>query len=176
MYWSVISPLMTRIIAALTVLTALVGGGWYLHHSGYQSGYAVAEAIGEKNLNDYREAQRKLIEAAAAKQRQIEDDLQTKLLQSLKEKEDAIKAINDTHERLVRGLRERASRRDTAPVTIENPTITTFECTRAPGTGEGLSREDGEFLVGEAASADILREALKQCRAAYERLLEKQLE
>ena len=101
MYWSVISPFMTRIIAALTVLTALVGGGWYLHHSGYQSGYAVAEAIGQNNLNEYREAQRKLADAALAKQREIEDDLQTKLLQSLKEKEDAIKAINDTHERLV---------------------------------------------------------------------------
>ena len=176
MPWTLISPLMIRIIAILAVLTALVGGGWYLHHSGYQSGYAVAEAIGKNNMNEYREAQQKQLDALYKKQRQVEDDLQQKLQQSLKEKEDEIRAINGTHDRLIRGLRERASRRDSTPVTIETPTITTFECTGAASTGQELSREDGEFLVGEAASADTLRQALKQCREAYQRLIDRQLE
>lgn len=37
-------------------------------------------------------------------------------------------------------------------------------------TGAELYRPDAEFLVGEAARADQLRESLKECRAAYESL------
>lgn len=170
------SPLITRIIVVIVVLTALVGGGWYLHHSGYQSGYAVAEQIGEAKLATYREEQRKQLDEFYAKQRQLEADLQKKMQDSLMEKENEIKAINDRHAALVSSLRSRPSRNSGTPVVIETPVITTFECTRVPSTGEELSREDAEFLAGEAASADILKEALKQCRAAYERLLEKQLE
>lgn len=176
MPWIMMSPLITRIIVVIAVLTALVGGGWYLHHSGYQSGYAAAEQIGEAKLTAYREEQRKQLDEFYAKQRQLEADLQKKMQDSLMEKENEIKAINARHAALVSSLQQRPSRNSTTPVVIETPTITTFECTRVPGTGEGLSREDGEFLAGEAASADILRQALKQCRASYERLLEKQLE
>lgn len=176
MPWTLISPLMIRIIAILVVLTALVGGGWYLHHSGYQSGYAVAEQIGEAKLTTYREEQRKQLDEFYAKQRQLEADLQKKMQDSLMEKENEIKAINDRHAALVSSLRSRPSRNSGTPVVIETPVITTFECTRVPSTGEELSREDAEFLAGEAASADILKEALKQTRKAYEAILEKQNE
>lgn len=176
MHWTMISPLITRIIAVIAVVTALVGGGWYLHHSGYQYGYAVAEAKGKDILDNYREEQRKQLDEFYAKQRQMEADLQKQMQDSLMEKENEIKAINDRHAALVSSLRQRPSRPDPSPVVIETPTITTFECTRVPSTGKELSREDGEFLAGEAASADILREALKQCRAFYEALLEKQTE
>jgi hypothetical protein len=169
---AVVSPVVARILAVVLVIVALIGGGMYIHHSGYQKGYATAEAEGQVKLDKYKEAQRLEIERVRSVARQVEMDLQTKLLQSLSEKEDAIKQINATHDRLVSSLRNRASRTDPSPVTISTPVITTFECTRKPGTGEELSREDGEFLIGEATSADILREALKQCREAYKRVIE----
>ena len=177
MYWTLMmSPLVRRIVMILAAVTALVGSGMYIHHSGYKSGYAEAEAIGISNMNSYREEQRRQLDALYKKQRQIEDELQTKLTQSIVEKENEIKAINDAHDRIVRGLRERPTRRDSAPVIVETPVITTSECTRTGSTGQELSREDGEFLVGEAASADTLRQALKQCREAYQRLIDRQLE
>ena len=37
-------------------------------------------------------------------------------------------------------------------------------------TGSGLYKADGNFLVGEAARANTLRELLKECRANYEAL------
>ena len=170
------TPLITRIIAVIAVVTALVGGGWYLHHSGYQSGYTVAEQIGESKLSAYKEEQRKQMDAFYAKQRLIEASLQKQMQDSLMEKENEIKAINDRHAALVSSLRQRPSRPVPTPVVIETPTVTTFECSRVPSTGEELSREDGELLAGEAASADILKEALKQTRKAYEAILEKQNE
>jgi len=176
MPWIMMSPLITRIVAVVAVLTALAGGGWYLHHSGYQSGYAVAEQIGEAKLTAYREEQRKQLDAFYAKQRQMEADLQKQMQDSLMEKENEIKAINDRHAALISSLRSRPSRNSGTPVVIETTTITTSECTRVPSTGEELSREDAEFLAGEAASADILKEALKQTRKAYEAILEKQNE
>jgi len=168
----VVFPFVVRILAIVLVIATLIGGGMYIHHSGYEAGYAKAQAEGQLELNKYKEAQRLEIERVRSVARQVEVDLQTKLLQSLAEKEDEIKSINATHDRLVSSMRSRASRRDSEPITINSPTITTFECTRKPGTGEELSREDGEFLIGEAASADILRQALKQCREAYRRAIE----
>lgn len=171
MYGQLLTPVVMRILKVLAILVALVAGGMYIHHQGYKAGYSEAESKGKIEMQSYKDAQQKLIDAVAAEKLRVETDLQTKLLQSVAEKENEIKAINTTHERLLIGLRARPSRPTPAPATITSPTITTYECTRAAGDGEGLSREDGEFLVGEAASADILRQALKQCREAYQRLL-----
>lgn len=86
----------------------------------------------------------------------------SKLAEQTKDKEDAIKTINKRHASIVNGLRQRAER----PVAI----LVSKEASPAPissgtrSTGESLYREDAEFLIGEASKADILREALKNCR------------
>ena len=86
----------------------------------------------------------------------------SKLAEQTKDKEDAIKTINKRHASIVNGLRQRAERpvailvsKEASPASISSG---------ARSTGESLYREDAEFLIGEAAKADILREALNMCR------------
>ena len=168
-----LTPLLTRIIAAVAIILALIGGGWYLNHTGYKEGHRVATEKGQLDLSLYKDTQRKLLDEMAAANRLKEADLQTKLLQSMAEKENEIQAINDHHQRLIDGLRQRAPRRNPVPTTPgKTPASPTPECPRAGSTGAELSREDGEFLVGEASAADSLRKALKMCREAYSRIVE----
>ena len=93
---------------------------------------------------------------------QQEEEHKAKLTEQLKDKEDAIKSINKRHAAIVSGLRQRTER----PITLTFSTETSGSsvCTGAGSTGEQLYRQDAEFLIGEAAKADILREALKTCR------------
>jgi hypothetical protein len=171
MLGTLVSPIIARLIRIVLVVAAIVGGGFYLHHSGYNEGYRVAEDKGKIELAEYKETQRKKLDELVAANRKTEEDLQTKLLQSQSEKELEIQAINDTHQRLVHSLRNRAPRKPT-PTPDPSPTPSTTECPRAGSNGSELSREDGEFLVGEAAAADTLRQALRLCREAYNRILE----
>lgn len=92
---------------------------------------------------------------------QQEEEHKAKLTEQLKDKEDAIKSINKRHAAIVSGLRQRTER----PNTIHSKEVSSAPvCTGTGSTGEQLYREDAEFLIGEAAKADILREALKTCR------------
>ena len=94
---------------------------------------------------------------------QQEEEHKAKLTEQLKDKEDAIKGINKRHAAIVSGLRQRTERPVTVPAVKEASSAAV--CTGAGSTGEQLYRQDAEFLIGEAAKADILREALKTCRA-----------
>lgn len=104
----------------------------------------------------YRQEQQALVLAQ-------EEEHKTKLTKQLKDKEDAIKSINKRHAAIVSGLRQRTER----PITITTvkEVSSASVCTGTGSTGEQLYREDAEFLIGEAAKADILREALKTCRS-----------
>ena len=92
-----------------------------------------------------------------------EQQHKAKLTEQLKDKEDAIKGINKRHAAIVSGLRQRAERPLTVPSVKEVSSASV--CTGTGSTGEQLYRQDAEFLIGEAAKADILREALKTCRS-----------
>jgi hypothetical protein len=92
-----------------------------------------------------------------------EQQHKAKLTEQLKDKEDAIKGINKRHAAIVSGLRQRTERPLTVPSVKEVSSASV--CTGTGSTGEQLYRQDAEFLIGEAAKADILREALKTCRA-----------
>jgi hypothetical protein len=92
-----------------------------------------------------------------------EQQHKAKLTEQLKDKEDAIKGINKRHAAIVSGLRQRTERPLTIPSVKEVSSASV--CTGAGSTGEQLYRQDAEFLIGEAAKADILREALKTCRS-----------
>lgn len=73
------------------------------------------------------------------------------------EKVNEIRSINDRHRAQLDGLRLRASRPGV-------PTAATPECPREGSSGAELSREDAQFLAGEAANAAILSAALKACQ------------
>lgn len=107
----------------------------------------------------YRQSQQSLVLAQ-------EEEHKQQLVKQLKDKEDAIKSLNQRHASIVNSLRQRTER----PITLTFSTETSgsFVSTGAGSTGQQLYREDAEFLVGEAAKADILREALKSCRRQLE--------
>lgn len=107
----------------------------------------------------YRQSQQALVLAQ-------EEEHKQQLVKQLKDKEDAIKNLNQRHASIVNGLRQRTERPSTFYLSKEDssPSISTG----TGSTGQQLYREDAEFLVGEAAKADILREALKSCRRQLE--------
>ena len=100
-----------------------------------------------------KEIAQAVTKARESEQRLVEDAERTR-----KNKDAEIKAINNRLELVTRELRQRPSRTDQSSTT----------CTT--GTGASLYAEDGEFLIGEAARADRLREALKECYERYEAL------
>lgn len=107
----------------------------------------------------YRQSQQSLVLAQ-------EEEHKQQLVKQLKDKEDAIKSLNQRHASIVNSLRQRTER----PITLTFSTETSGSSvsTGAGSTGQQLYREDAEFLVREAAKADILREALKSCRRQLE--------
>lgn len=118
-------------------------------------GYDYGVSKESKKFLEYRVTQK---EALIVAQKQH----QRALVKTQKEKEDAIKALNKHHAAIVDSLQQRPLR-DSRPNEGTNSPATV--CTGTGSTGDRLYREDAEFLIGEAAKADILRQALKACRA-----------
>jgi len=72
------------------------------------------------------------------------------------EKEDEIRSINARHASIVSSLQQRPTRE-------QSPTLPVVS-SGARSTGKQLFREDAEFLIGEATRAEILKQALLECR------------
>lgn len=96
---------------------------------------------------------------------QAEKDNRHKILSLQKDKENAIKDLNKRHDSIVDSLRQRPER-PSSPASEASSTSSV--CTGAGSTGDRLYRQDAEFLIREAAKAEILRQALKACRAQLE--------
>jgi hypothetical protein len=159
----------------VVAVAAVVGMCFFIHHSGYEKGYAKAEAEGIQKMVEYQALQRSALEAATREVKRIEDDLQTKLLTATAEKEIEIKNLNDAHKRALDSVRRRAARRASSPAVSTGPGTPTIVSSGRDCTGAELSREDAEFLIGEAANADTLKQIVKHCRAAYKRLRDSQI-
>ena len=109
-------------------------------------------------LLEYQNAQKALL-------LQVEKDNTDKLLSLQKDKENAIKDLNKRHASIVDSLRQRPERpSNPASEAASAPSV----CTGAGSTGDRLYRQDAEFLIGEAARAEILKQTLKACRAQLE--------
>jgi hypothetical protein len=78
-----------------------------------------------------------------------------------KEKDAQIANLNSRLGTALDGLRQRPQR-------SPSPEGSPASCNCQGATGASLSREDGEFLVREAARADSLRTALDQCYKQYD--------
>ena len=107
-----------------------------------------------------REAQRVKDEVAA---REEERRLSARAAQIEQEKSDAINQIRGALDAANGRLQQRADRQPAGTSGVPAPRPA------CPGaTGAELSRQDGLFLVGEAARANQLRAALSACYAAYD--------
>jgi hypothetical protein len=181
MYWPVLTtnPLARRTIIVLALIIAMIGTHYLLYDRGFDEGFDQASQVAAvhmaeqdsehlKQLNDLQEqANQELL-----KQREVEKHLNARVVQLQKEKENAVKAVTRRYTRLVNQLRDRLSRAEhfNEDGTPRDPGASTTDGSGRVCTGRQLSREDGEFLIGEAAKADTLRESLRLCRQAYEEL------
>ena len=136
------------LIAIVLYLTSTV-------FTGFMS-YNIGKKLENRKFLEYQNAQKALMI-------EKENKYQEMLVQSLKEKEDAIKDLNKRHTAVVNSLQQRPSR--TAPTEApSSPSV----CTGAGSTGDRLYREDGEFLIGEATRAEVIKQALRACRQQLE--------
>jgi hypothetical protein len=100
-----------------------------------------------------------------------EQSLQAQADRLREEKDNEIRNLNARATALTNSLRDRPSRTTTVASTVPSPTG--LSCPTLTCTGAELSREDGEFLAGEAARADEARTLLKQCYDQYNAVRQK---
>lgn len=152
---------------ALAVIIAAGVAGAY--------GYMRGEESGRLQVQSKWDAERAELEAIHARDQQIAREREKLMQQTAdrlrQEKDLEIRNLNARSAALNNSLRDRSSR-PANPVSAV-PSTTSVGPTVASCTGAGLSREDAEFLAGEATRADELRVALKQCQAQYQSLMPK---
>jgi hypothetical protein len=134
-------------------------GGYY---KGNSTGMAKVQQQWDNDKAVQYEAYAQAQEAARVK----EQSLQAQADRLREEKDNEIRNLNARAAALTNSLRDRPSRTATIASTV--PSSTGLSCPALTCTGAELSREDGEFLAGEASRADELRAALKQCYKQYE--------
>lgn len=119
-------------------------------------GYDYGKTREHNKLLSYQQAQKA---AEVARENRYQD----LLVESQKEKENAIKDLNKRHAAIVSSLQQRPQR----PASQEafNPSTV---CTGAGSSGDRLYREDAEFLIGEASRAEVIKQALRACRQQLE--------
>jgi len=149
------------ILGVVLAIGAASGAGYY---QGNKAGRAHVQQLWDKEKAEQYAA----YAAAQDQARQKEQALQAGADQLRQEKDREIRNLNARATALTNSLRDRPSR--AATVTGPVPDTANAGCAPTSCTGAGLSKEDGEFLAGEAARADQLRALLKQCHAQYETL------
>jgi hypothetical protein len=146
------------ILGVVLAIGAAAGGGYY---KGNSAGKAEVQQLWDKEKAEQYAEYAKGQEAA----RQKEQELQAQADRLRRDKDAEIRNINARATALANSLRDRNSR---APETNSSANATGTGQAGPRCTGAELSREDAEFLAGEAARADSLRTALNQCLAQYE--------
>lgn len=99
------------------------------------------------------------------RERGTEQEMVESLTRNLQKVTDEKSRIAVERDNLAVSLQNRPAR----IVTVPGATRTVTAACNG-GTGAGLSREDAEFLGGEAARANTIRAELGQCQADYEEL------
>ena len=147
------------ILAAVLAIGSAAGTGYY---KGREAGQAKVQAAWDAERLQQQEAHNKALRESIDKQQALQ--LGADQLRLEKDRETRELAARNTA--LVNSLRSRPER----PTTAAGAVSDTAESggSRAACTGAGLSRQDAEFLAGEAARGDEARLALKQCYAQYE--------
>ena len=146
------------ILGVVLAIGAAAGGGYY---KGNSAGKAEVQQLWDKEKAEQYAEYAKGQEAA----RQKEQELQAQADRLRRDKDAEIRNINARATALANSLRDRNSRTSETNSSA-NATGTGQAGTRC--TGAELSREDAEFLAGEAARADSLRTALNPSITQYE--------
>jgi hypothetical protein len=145
------------------VLAIAVSGG-----VGMYQGKGLGKAEVQQKWDQERAAQEAEYAAAQAAAREKEQTLQANADSLRKEKDREIRDLNARAVALTNSLRDRPSR--TTAESSSVPSATNTGPAPLVCTGAGLSKEDGEFLAGEASRADEARALLKQCYEQYQAL------
>lgn len=148
-----------------TLVVAAAGAG------GLYKGRALGMAEVQQAWDNEKTQQYAAYAEAQDAARLREQALQASADKLRKDKDAEIRNLNARATALTNSLRERPSR----PTTDSSSVPSTASVGPAPAscTGSGLSREDAEFLAGEAARADELRASLRQCLNQYSTLIPK---
>jgi hypothetical protein len=147
----------------LAIAGSFVGG----YYKGNSAGMAKVQQQWDNEKATQYEAYAQAQEAARVK----EQSLQAQADRLREEKDNEIRNLNARATALTNSLRDRPSRTTTVASTVPSPTG--LSCPTLTCTGAELSREDGEFLAGEAARADEARTLLKQCYDQYNAVRQK---
>jgi hypothetical protein len=147
----------------LAIAGSFVGG----YYKGNSAGMAKVQQQWDNEKAVQYEAYAQAQEAARIK----EQNLQLQADRLREEKDNEIRNLNARATALSNSLRDRPSRTTTVASTV--PSSTGLSCPALTCTGAELSREDGEFLAGEAARADEARTLLKQCYDQYNAVRQK---
>lgn len=128
------------------------------------------QADHQKTISTYATERTKAAEAltkATDERRALENRIATAIELNREKDRDQIAALTRRADALARSLRDRPDR----PIATDVPQggdAAAAGTAAGVGTGLGLYRQDGEFLVGEAARANRLRIALAACYRDYE--------
>jgi len=148
---------MTGVFALVGAMAAVLAGvGVWAYRTGYQ------------------EAERKFAAERLEVQKAVVRSMERRFVveQSLREKSDAqtksyaarVSRLVAERDRLVAGLRNRPER----PSRPDVPESSAAGEAPQSCAGDRLYRSDAEFLVREAARADLIRAALERCQAQYD--------
>lgn len=154
--------------AILGVVVIASGMSWVSYYKGNESGKAEIQQLWDNEKAEMLAKYVEEVDRAREKERNWQQTADT----LRQEKEREVKNLTARATALSNSLRQR---QDRATATTGNTSQDTQVGQTAAGcTGAELYREDGNVLVGEAARADKIRLALKQCYAQYDALEQQQ--
>lgn len=142
-----------KIALALVVISAAYF--WHLSEVKIAVNEAVAQIEAQVSRESFKLKERSL--NAKIELEQEFDNIQ-------KEKNAKIQTLNARVASLTRSLQERPNRPEPSGV----PNSTGIEESKPGATGAQLYRQDGEFLAGEAARAELIKEELLGCYKSYD--------
>lgn len=143
----------TKLVILIIVLVSLFSYHKVLVHK------AVTQAVTEIELNLAKE-NFKLKERSLNSQIALQESFDN----IQKDKDAKIKNLNARVASLTRSLQERPNRPDSSGISNDSG----VEESKPGSTGVGLYREDSEFLLGEAARAEMIKEELLTCYKSYD--------
>lgn len=128
--------------------------------------YGVGYYNGYDNAKEKIQAEMAIAHAEELRQARDKEHGWQKAADNIRRKKDnEIRKLNATHAAIVHSLRDRKDRPESGMPDDPDAKQDGQHC-----TGKELFRSDAEFLAGEAARADEIRIALKQCYAQYDSL------
>lgn len=156
-----IYPSWPKVALNIGVMLAVLAGVWFIHSDGFDRGASSVQAKWDAETIRLEVEARKAEKEARDRETQLQAEAD-RLLRESKIENDRLIARNRD---LALSLRNRETR---PPAGVPVPQGAGANPSRC--TGQGLYRDDAEFLVGLARDADQTRNALTQCVRAYEAL------